>query len=187
MDFGAANYVLSSKLHKSLIHYELNDNSGYTYRKKNSKRLSTGEINEYWICSGCENIRAANGTEVGQTYSSIIVRNDRILRDPRIGHHTNCVPRDFGSTSAQQLDREARDQCRQGRKGPLEAHAAMTLEFVSRFPDCNIEQVIQAKLPDYKSSKHALRRWARKNRIPSANPCDFSNDHQVTKKNLRVY
>lgn len=179
MNYGAAKYVLSAKLSNSLIHYELPNNFGYFYRKKKSKQLSNGAVNEYWLCIRCDKIREANGNENHEVYSTIIVSNNRILRDPNLGHHTNYVARNFGELNAQILDREARNECLRGRKRPFEAHTSMNSEVVRRFPEANLEASVEAHLPEYKTVKSALRRWSRKDRVPVEDPFLLPAEYQV--------
>uniref|UniRef100_A0A915HFT0 RYYR-CCHC domain-containing protein n=1 Tax=Romanomermis culicivorax TaxID=13658 RepID=A0A915HFT0_ROMCU len=135
MDYGEADFILSSKLANSVISYQsLNHPERfYQFSKKSSRLLSNGLVNEYWECIDCKKIKRQNGVQENENYSTIIVCGNRIKKNPDIGHHSDCTGRNFGETNALILNREARDSCKRGNKRPLEAHTSMNSEVPKRF------------------------------------------------------
>lgn len=180
MDFGEAHFILSCKLKNSVLKFESREIQGrfYQYRRKETKELLNGQINEYWMCIDCEKLRKLNGPENGEMYSKIIVSNGRLLRNPEIGHHTQCTGKTFGEINAQILDRDARNMCKIGAKRPLEANTYMNSEVVKRFRNQEAAQV-EENLPEYSQVKSSLRRWLRKGRIPVENAYDLPQEYQV--------
>lgn len=181
MNFGEATYRLNQELKMTLLQYNSIMNPGriYEYRKNRSKQLSNGTINEYWLCRTCDNLKRRNGREENELYSNITVSNNLILRDPDIGHHSDCDGVAFGEANAKTLDREARQSCKNGRKRPLEAHTEMTSQAVRRFRRANELDEVEASLPQYRSMKSGLRRWFHKGRIPVADPYDLPLEYTV--------
>jgi len=131
MDFGPANYQLSANLSNSIINYQSRNHEGRIYRfsKKSSRLLANRSRNEYWECMDCKRIKRQNGAEINEFYSSIIVRENRIIKNPDIEHHRDCEGETFGRSNAKVLVRESRNMCKLGHKRPLEAHTAMNSEL----------------------------------------------------------
>jgi len=141
--------------------------------------LANGSRNEYWECMDCKRIKRQNGAEINEFYSSIIVHENRIIKNPDIGHHRDCEGETFGRSNAKVLVRESRNMCKLGHKRPLEAHTAMNSELVKRFRAADECEAVESNLPEYKSVKSSFRRWFRQGRTPIEDPYDLPIEYQV--------
>jgi len=135
------------------MYYEsqVHENRCYNYRKKSSRLMANGEHNNYWLCIDCEKLKDQNGREENESYSVITVCNNLILKNPDVGHHSQCVGRVNADVEAKLLDREARPSCKNGLKRPLEAHTDMHSEVVKRFRQADTLGAVETQLPEYKS------------------------------------
>lgn len=155
-DYGEAELINTKFMEKKLLVCETAPQSGqfYLYRRKSSKRLSTGEISTYYICRFCE---SAAGVE-NDGCARVTVRGGRIQTNPGVGHTENCISINRFELEAKKITDGARKKCRSEGKRPLQAYREAVNEVPRVFHDQETQEQVELALPPYKKMRAALYR-----------------------------
>lgn len=105
-DYGIPDFIMTRHFKKMLLYKcTFGNDQYYVFRKSHSTPLSGGGISESYRCIECEK---ADARIVGST----VIRNDRIVKNPQVGHNRDCTPLTQIKVDALQIKREMKLSCR---------------------------------------------------------------------------
>lgn len=149
-DFGVANFYLTTKLNQRMLtHFPAaNPNECYLFYRNSTKRLADETETNYFICKGCS-VFTRSGC------ARISVREGRIVGNPEMNHHPLCFPYPKATVEAEQLIKEARQNCVSGKR-PLPAFQEALTKIPQRFPNQGEQEDVELQIGHYKKHRSSL-------------------------------
>lgn len=107
-DYGKPQYIRTRCMNNLLVYKSAYGVDKYfTFRKTSSTQLAGGGISDSYRCVQCEKSNA-------RIVSRIVIRNDKIVKNPEIGHNRDCTPLSKVQVESLKIKREMKLSCQQG-------------------------------------------------------------------------
>lgn len=153
-DFGQAEYIESTKTDKYflLCRSPTDKDCCYLFQRQSTRRRPNGDYTMYWRCVRCMQISSASP-------ANVIVRNERLTKDPSIGHYEACIPYTDSEIQLMKVKREMRRRVLNDGVRPLlayqEAVEQLRLQVSNPAQLANLER----EIGQYKSNRSSLYRY----------------------------